>query len=113
MSVKEVISSIESHGGVIIPSRLDITPHRMRALHELVESHGFHVFDLLTRITLSISKNTGHLENLLFFLSNANALGQIGTRAIGTRLADRGFSAIESVGLRKKSKLNRSMLLLD
>lgn len=102
LSVKEIISAIESNGGVIIPSRLDITPNRMRALHELIESHGFHVFDLAHPDNPEYFKEhwpSGEFTFLSF--SNANALGQIGTRASGTKLPDRGFNAIKTLASRR------------
>jgi len=103
MNVKDVIKQIEAQGGCIIPSRLDITPSRIQALHELVESHGFHVFDLAHPDNPDYFKENWPSGEFTFLsFSNATALGQIGARAMPTKLPDGGFSAIKNLASRRQ-----------
>ena len=102
LEVKSVISIVESSGGVIIPSRLDKTPHRMQVLPELIEVHGFHVFDLAHPDHPEFFKErwpSGEFTFLSF--SNANALGQIGARAVGTKISGNGFAGLKSLVARR------------
>jgi hypothetical protein len=102
LPIKEVISIVESNGGIIIPSRLDKTPHRMKALPELIEKFGFHVFDLAHPDQPEEFRDKWPAGEFTFLsFSNANALGQIGARAIGTKLSTSGFSGIKSLVSRR------------
>lgn len=104
LELERIIKLIEEDGGIIIPSRLDITPHRMTALRELVENHGFHVFDLAHPDNPEYFKeNWPDGEFTFLSFSNANALGQIGARSAATRLADGGFNGIKSLVNRRNN----------
>lgn len=103
--VKEVVSVVEAAGGVLIPSRPDKTPLRLGAVKTLVEDLGFRTFDLVHPENPEYFKERWpHGEFTFFSFSNANALGQIGSRAIGFKLPANGFNGIRSICERKKNK---------
>lgn len=100
--VTHVIAVIEENGGVIIPSRLDITPHKMKTLHELIDTFGFHVFDLAHPDNPEYFKQHWPDGEFTFVsFSNANALGQIGARSNPIKIPEVGFQGIKHLATRR------------
>lgn len=101
-SISEVVKVVESKGGVIIPSRIDITPSTMKTLHELVDKLGFHVFDLAHPDNPEYFKEHWPDGQFTFMsFSNANALGQIGARTNPVRIPELGFEGIKNLASRR------------
>jgi len=95
LDFEEVLGTVEAAGGVLIPSRMDKTPHRQLAISELVESYGFHAFDLVhPENTAFFEERWPDGEFTFFSFSNANALAQVGTRYSKVKLEDGGFSGL-------------------
>lgn len=100
--LKKVIQVVESRGGVLIPTRLDTTPHRVIAVKELVEKHGFHAFDLVHPENPEYFKENWPSGEFTFLSSsNANALGQIGSRNMQLRMSSPGFSGLKNLVSRR------------
>jgi hypothetical protein len=103
--LKKVIEVVESYGGVLIPTRLDTTPHRLIAVKELVEKYGFHAFDLVHPENPEYFKEQWPAGEFTFLSSsNANALGQIGSRGMQLRLASPGFTGLKSLISRRATE---------
>ncbi len=103
-SFTEVLAIIESRRGVVIPSRIDMTPHSQSAATTLIEEHGFHAFDLVH------PENTGFFSERwprggfsFFSFSNANALAQIGSRTAKIKLTLPGYDGIKALVERRAS----------
>lgn len=104
LPLEKIIEIIESRGGIIIPTRLDKTPYRQLAIPELVEKFGFHVFDLVHPENPEFFKRHWPRGEFTFFsFSNANALGQIGSRSAKLRLATQNFAGIAALVRRRNS----------
>ena len=100
-SIGQVIERVEKRGGVIIPSRLDKTPHQMKAIPRLVEDFGFRTFDLTHLDTKSyFAAQWPKLSFNLYSFSSASALAQVGSRNSRVRLPDRSFESIRRVATR-------------
>lgn len=103
--LRKVIKIVEGKGGILIPTRLDKTPHRIFAIKELVEKYGFHAFDLVHPENPEYFKENWPSGSFTFLsFSNANALGQIGSRGMNIRLASPGFNGLKSLFSRRDSK---------
>jgi hypothetical protein len=99
---EEILKTIESRGGVAIPSRLDKTPYRLLSATSLIEDYGFHAFDLVYPDNTEYFKDRwpgGEFTFLTF--SKANALGQIGSRVAKIRLVEPGFAGIKALVRRR------------
>ena len=92
-----IIKLVEKNNGIIIPSRMDKTPHRKGAIKMLVEQYGFRAFDLAYHKQSSefFAKNWPELEFQLFSFSNAYALAQVGSRNSTVKLAKQGFAGLQ------------------
>lgn len=102
MPVKKIISIIEMHGGILIPSRLDKTPYRQLAIPTLVEEFGIHAFDLVHPENTSFFEERWPDGEFTFFsFSNANSLAQIGTREGKVKLSDGSFAGIAELVKRR------------
>jgi PHP family Zn ribbon phosphoesterase len=92
----EVLSLIESHGAVALPSRMDKTPHRMAVIPELVEKYGFRAFDLAYADSVTyFKKRWPKMKFQLFSFSNAYALAQVGSRIARVKMPDPGFDGVK------------------
>jgi hypothetical protein len=103
--MKKIIEIVESKGGVLIPTRLDKTPHRVIAVKELVEEYGFHAFDLVHPDNPEYFKEHWPSGEFTFLSSsNANALGQIGSRGMQLKLSSPGFMGLKSLVSRRETR---------
>lgn len=94
----EILVAVEQFRGVAFPSRVDKTPHRLLALPELVEEYGFRTFDLAYNDSTRIFKNRWpDIEFFLFSFSNAQALAQVGSRAVTVKLVEPNFAGLKSI----------------
>ena len=101
--ITDITRVLEKHGGLIIPSRLDKTPNRMRAVAELVEQ-GFHVFDLIHPESVEYFRERWPDGGFTFLsFSNAGALAQIGTRMSEVKLTSRGFDGLKELCGRRET----------
>jgi hypothetical protein len=97
-----VVDCVERRGGIIIPSRVDKTPFRRLAIPDLVESFGFHAFDLVHTENPDFFREKWPSGGFTFFsFSNANALGQVGTRSATVRLNSPGFDGLKELVARR------------
>lgn len=98
VSVRDIVSATEQTGGVVLPSRMDKTPHRMAAIPELVEKYGFRSFDLAYSDTAQFFKRRWpKLKFNLYSFSNANALAQVGSRSARVKMTQPGFAGIKEL----------------
>ena len=98
----EVLSVIDSFGGVAIPSRLDKTPTQKSIIKELVETYGFRAFDLAYGDSSDYFKKTWpKVAFQLFTFSDANALAQIGSRTAKVKMALAGLEGIRELVARQ------------
>ena len=103
LAFRDVLQIIESKGGVVIPSRVDKTPFRHLAIPTMVEEFGIHAFDLIHPDSPEFFREHWPEGQFTFFsFSNANALGQIGSRTSNLRLARTGFEGIRELVRRRK-----------
>jgi len=101
-SISEIISDVESMNGVIMPSRMDQTPHRMSVVPALVEDYGFRTFDLAYPDSAAIfKKRWPKIKFNLFSFSNANSLAQLGTRTARVKLPELDFASIRTMTQRE------------
>lgn len=98
----EVLATIDRHGAIAIPSRVDKTPYRQLAIPQLVEKYGLHCFDLahpdspeLFRERWPGGLSTGGFT--FFSFSSANALGQIGNRVGKICMSQPSFAALRAI----------------
>lgn len=95
---EKVLSTLEQHGGMALPSRMDKTPYRMAALTLLVEKYGFRAFDLAYPDSARFFKTRWpKLKFRLFSFSNANALAQVGSRIAKVKMQNPGFMGIREI----------------
>ncbi len=98
MPFGKILETLESFGGVSIPSRMDKTPHRINAIAELVDVYGFRTFDLAYHDSGRIFKKSWPKTKFnLFSFSNANALAQVGSRVARVKLAEMSFDALKNL----------------
>lgn len=97
-SIDVVIEMVEKRGGIIIPSRLDKTPHQMKVIPRLVEEFGFRTFDLTHVDSKNFFKaQWPELAFNLYSFSSASALAQVGSRNSQVKLPDKTFESIRRV----------------
>jgi hypothetical protein len=102
LPVAQVIKTVEQKGGVLIPTRLDKTPNRLSAIKELVETHGFRVFDIIHPESIEFFKERWPDGGFTFLsFSNAGALAQIGTRTSEVKLTTGGFAGLKELLVRQ------------
>ena len=95
---EEILSTIESKGGIALPSRMDKTPYRLSVLPTLVEQYGFRAFDLAYADSVKFFKTRWpKVKFHLFSFSNANALAQVGSRIAKLKMQDPGFAGIRAI----------------
>jgi hypothetical protein len=100
---KEVVSLIEVHGGIAIPTRLDRTPQQRQIIPRLVEEYGFKAFDLAHEESAEFfSQRWPKQKFRLFSFSNANVLAQVGSRIGKIRMDEPGFLGIKQAIERRK-----------
>jgi hypothetical protein len=98
----ETVNIIESNEGCIIPSRIDKTPFRHLAIPTMVEEYGFHAFDLVHPENPEFFKNNWPDGEFTFFsFSNANALGQVGSRTSSLKLSESGYAGLKGLVQRR------------
>ena len=98
----ELLRTLDSFGGVAIPSRLDKTPNQKSVIKELVEVYGFRAFDLAYADSWEYFKKTWpKIQFHLFTFSDANALAQIGSRTARVKLTTPGFRGIREIVARQ------------
>lgn len=96
-SFGRLLEIVEKNGGVVIPTRLDKTPYRQLAIPTLVETYGFHAFDLVhCEHTDFFRSRWPNGEFTFFSFSNANSLAQIGSRSSSLKLTSPRFEAIRA-----------------
>lgn len=102
-NLDEIIDVVESAGGVVIPTRVDTTPHRQLAIPELVEKYGFHAFDLAHPDSpeLYFRDRWADGEFTFFYFSSADALGQIGNRVEKVCMPDASFEGLKELVKRR------------
>lgn len=94
----QILETVDQYNGVVLPSRMDKTPHRMSVIPVLVERYGFRAFDLAYSDSLRFFKTRWpKIKFQLFSFSNANALAQVGSRTAKVKLEDPGFSGIRDL----------------
>lgn len=99
---RTVIETIERHGGVVIPSRVDKTPYRQLSIPILVQEFGFHTFDLVHPENMELFKERWPAGQFTFVsFSNATALAQIGTRSTKVKLVSSGFEGLKELVARR------------
>jgi len=97
----EILSKVEQFGGVVIPSRMDKTPHRLAAIKALVEDFGFRTFDLAYSDSEQIFKaKWPKIKFNLFSFSSAYALAQVGSRIARVKMKDPGFVGVRQIASR-------------
>lgn len=102
LSFDEVLAIVEGNGGVLIPSRVDKTPYRQLAIPVLVERYGMRAFDLAHPDSPEFFWERWPRGGFTFFhFSNANALGQIGSRCGKVKLSQPGFAGIKEIVQRR------------
>jgi hypothetical protein len=100
----EILARVEKHHGLIIPSRMDKTPHRIKALTPLVEEYGFKSFDLAYGDSSAYFKERWPKEKFnLFSFSNASALAQVGSRNAKIKLPELSFASLREAIARDAS----------
>ncbi len=93
----------EKSGAVVIPSRIDLTPHHLLSVPTLVEKFGFHVFDLAHVAQPSFFEQRWPDGKFTFFsFSNANSLAQVGSRMSKVKLEKPGFEGLKKLTKRRK-----------
>jgi hypothetical protein len=99
----EIIEVVEAAGGIVIPTRVDTTPHRQLAIPELVEKYGFHSFDLAHPDSpeLYFRDRWADGEFTFFYFSSADALGQIGNRVEKVCMPEASFNGLKDLVKRR------------
>jgi hypothetical protein len=101
---EEVIKLTDSHGALVMPSRMDKTPHRKDAITALVEDYGFRAFDLAYPDSAVLFKDKWpKIKFSLFSFSNANALAQVGSRSAKIKMEIPGFQGLKQIVARDTS----------
>lgn len=95
VDLTSVLHEVESRGGVVIPTRLDMTPHRQLAIRPLVEQFGFHAFDVVYPDNLECFRDWPNGQFTFVGFSNAYSLGQVGSRTERMKLPEPTFEAIK------------------
>lgn len=96
---EEILSLVDKANAVVIPSRMDKTPHRKAAIPVLVDQYGFRAFDLAyfpDSASIFEARWPKTKFQLLSF-SNANALAQVGSRISKVKMAKPGFLGLRDV----------------
>lgn len=94
----EVIRAVERNSGVVIPSRIDMTPHRLSALPLLVEQYGFRAFDLAYPESTQFFKRRWPKTKFQFLtFSSANSLAQVGSRTAKVKMPIGGFAGVKDL----------------
>ncbi len=103
---KEILAIVERNGGMVLPSRMDKTPHRMAVIPQLVNEYGFRAFDLAYPDTVRFFKTRWpKVKFQLFSFSNANALAQVGSRIARVKMPESGFNGIRQVMVRAAASI--------
>ena len=93
-----IIGAVEKNFGVVIPSRMDMTPYRMAVVPKLVDAYGFRAFDLAyPESNLFFKKNWPKVKFQLFTFSSANSLAQVGSRTAKVKMPISGFEGIRGL----------------
>ncbi|MCB0352488.1 MAG: PHP domain-containing protein [Bdellovibrionales bacterium] len=93
-----IMKNVEELNGVIIPSRMDKTPHQMGAIPALVDDFGFRAFDLAYPDSAAFFKQRWpKIKFQLFSFSNANALAQVGSRIAKVKMKEAGFAGLREI----------------
>jgi len=101
MPFEQVLSVLDEHQGIAIPSRMDKTPSQMGAIPSLVDDYGFRAFDLAHSDSGEFFKQRWPKEKFsLFSFSNAMALAQVGSRVAKLATPDTTFASLTQVALR-------------
>jgi hypothetical protein len=96
--IEKILTHIEYEKAAVFPSRIDKTPHRMKAIPTLVEQFGFRSFDVAYLESVDyFKKNWPKLKFNIFSFSDANALAQVGSRTARVKLANPGFTGIKEL----------------
>lgn len=91
----EALKVIEKSGGILIPSRLDQSPRQQLVIKNLVNDFGFRAFDLVSEDSLEFFKQNWPEGGFTFFnFSNADSLGQVGSRSSKVKLCKPGFDGL-------------------
>ncbi len=107
MPLHEIVSIIESKGGVIIPCRMDKTPAKMGIIPTLVEQYGFRTFDLAYSDSVALFKTRWpKIKFALVNFSSATALAQIGNRSSTVKLSQPGFAGLREIASRAEVSSN-------
>lgn len=94
----EILETIDSFGGVAIPSRMDKTPHRLQVIPALIERYGFRAFDVAYSDSAELFKaKWPQYKFQLFSFSAANALAQVGSRMARIKMESPGFVGIKDI----------------
>lgn len=95
---ERVLSAVEDHGGLALPSRMDKTPHRLAVVPTLVDTFGFRAFDLAYPDSVRFFKARWPKTKFqLFSFSNANALAQVGSRIARVKMTAPGFGGLRDI----------------
>lgn len=97
-SFDTIIKVTEEYSGLILPSRMDKTPHRKEVIPTLVEQYGFRAFDLAYQDSAEyFAKRWPKIKFQLFSFSNAQALAQVGSRIAKVKMPLPGFNGISQL----------------
>lgn len=100
---RSIMETVEAFNGVIVPSRMDKTPHQMGAISALVEDFGFRAFDLAYPDSSQYFKQRWpKITFQLFSFSNANALAQVGSRIAKVKMREAGFAGLRTLIAREE-----------
>jgi len=101
LSFEKILETIDLYGGIAMPSRMDKTPHRMKAIPVLVDTYGFRTFDLAYQDSVKFFKKSWPRGKFhLFSFSSAYALAQVGSRIARIKLPELSFSALRQLMVR-------------
>ena len=104
VTIEKIINVVEDMGGVLFPSRMDKTPHRVAVIPELVEEYGFRTFDLAYLDSVRVFKKQWPKKKFnLFSFSEAHALAQVGSRVAKIKLPAMNFDALSQVLQREET----------
>ncbi len=112
--IDTIIALTEERQGVVLPIRVDKTPHRAQAIPEMVERWGFRAFDLAYGESARYFSDRWPKHKFhLFNFSNAYALAQVGTRSVRLKLASPDFAGIRELIMRRSERTDEGISSID
>ncbi len=104
LSMEKILDIVDLFEGIVLPSRMDKTPQRMKTIAALVERFGFRTFDLAYQDSNRFfKKGWPRIKFNLYSFSSANALAQVGSRIARVKLPQMSFEALKEVMKREQA----------